>query len=105
MPLRAHNCAILGTLCVIDRKPRAPLGQRELERLEEFASIIMAEAVLRCTADEREQAPHELERAVDFSSVAPWHLEPRTAAPPSNGATYSPLGGDKENREAKTRGR
>ena len=47
VPLRAYNGTILGTLCVIDRKERPLLVERELERLEDFAAIIMAEADLR----------------------------------------------------------
>src|SRR3546814_1566966 len=96
MPLRAHNGAILGTLCVIDRKPRAPLGQRELERLEDFAAIIMAEAELRRTAVERDEAQHALERALDFSSIATWQLDPRTDDLRWRGATAALWGGDYE---------
>src|SRR3546814_18130455 len=63
MPLRAHNGAILGTLCVIDRKPRAPPGQRELAPLEDFTALFMAEAELVRTPPERTQAQNRPARA------------------------------------------
>src|SRR3546814_19595279 len=80
----------------LDRKPRAPLGQRELERLEDFAAIIMAEAELRRTAVERDEAQHALERALDFSSIATWQLDPRTDDLRWRGATAALWGGDSE---------
>src|SRR3546814_8198885 len=80
----------------LDRKPRAPLGQRELERLEDFAAIIMAEAELRRTAVERDEAQHALERALDFSSIATWQLDPRTDDLRWRGATAALWGGDYE---------
>src|SRR3546814_13462400 len=50
VPLRAHNGLILGSLCIIDTKPRAAFGPRELARLEDFAAIILGEAELRRAA-------------------------------------------------------
>jgi GAF domain-containing protein len=55
VPLRAYNVAVLGTLCIVDRQQRAALGERELERLDDFAAIIMAEADLRRTVVERDE--------------------------------------------------
>src|SRR3546814_16470633 len=80
MPLRAYKGAILGALCIVDRRPRPALGARDIERLEDFAAIIMAEAELRRTAIERDEAQHMLERALDLSSIATWQLDPRTDA-------------------------
>ena len=78
VPLRAYNGAILGSLCVIDRDERPPLTDIELERLEDFAGIIMAEADLRRIGAERDEARRTLERALDFSGIASWQYDPRT---------------------------
>ncbi len=78
VPLRAYNGAILGTLCVIDREPRAGLTPRELARLEDFAAIIMREAELRRAIVERDEAQITLERALDFSGIATWQYDART---------------------------
>lgn len=74
VPLRANNGVLLGTLCVIDRKVRPELTGREVERLEDFAAIIMGEAELRRTVTERDDARHMLERAIAFSGIATWQL-------------------------------
>jgi len=78
VPLRAYNGAILGSLCLIDREERAGLTDVELERLEDFAGIIMAEADLRRIGAERDEARRTLERALDFSGIASWQYDPRT---------------------------
>jgi len=78
VPLRAYNGAILGSLCVIDREERGPLTTVELERLEDFAGIIMAEADLRRIGAERDEARRALERALDFSGIATWQYDART---------------------------
>jgi two-component sensor histidine kinase len=86
VPLRAYNDAILGTLCIIDRKERGGLDVREMERLEDFAAIIMAEAELRRAAAERDDARRMLERALDFSGIATWQYDPRTDRLSTQGA-------------------
>ena len=96
VPLRAYNGAVLGTLCIIDRKPRPTLTPRELERLEDFAAIIMAEAELHRAGIERDAARHMLERALDFSGVATWQLDPRTDALRWHGAVAELWGADYE---------
>lgn len=78
VPLRAYNGAILGSLCLIDRDERKALTDIELERLEDFAGIIMAEADLRRIGAERDEARRTLERALDFSGIASWQYDPRT---------------------------
>ena len=75
VPLRAYNGAVIGTLSVIDRAPRDPFDAHQLERLESFAAIIMAEADLRRIAAERDEARRTLERALDFSGIATWHYD------------------------------
>lgn len=94
VPLRAYNGAILGTLCLIDRKVRPVLADRELERLESFAAIIMAEADLRRIAAERDEARQTLERALDFSSIATWRYDARTGALQWRGAAAEVWGAD-----------
>jgi two-component sensor histidine kinase len=96
VPLRAYNGAILGTLCLIDREERAPLTPTELERLEDFAGIIMAEADLRRIGVERDEARRMLERSLDFSGIATWQLNPRTGAMHWHGATAELFGADYE---------
>ena len=94
VPLRAYNGAVLGTLCIIDRKVRPGLDRRELERLEDFAAIIMAEAELRRTAVERDEARHMLERALDFSGIATWLYDARTGEVRWRGAVADLWGAD-----------
>lgn len=94
VPLRAYNGAILGTLCLIDREERAPLTATELERLEDFAGIIMAEADLRRIVGERDEAKRTLERALDFSGIATWRYDARTGAIQWSGAAAELWGAD-----------
>ncbi|MGH6610259.1 MAG: GAF domain-containing protein, partial [Burkholderiaceae bacterium] len=96
VPLRAYNGAILGTLCLIDREERAPLTAEELERLEDFAGIVMAEADLRRIGVERDEARRMLERALDFSGIATWQLHPQTDEMSWHGAVAELFGADYE---------
>jgi two-component sensor histidine kinase len=86
VPLRAYNGAVLGSLCVIDRRERAALSDVELARLEDFAGIIMAEADLRRIGAERDEARRTLERALDFSGIATWQYDPHTDRLTTQGA-------------------
>lgn len=94
VPLRAYNGAILGTLCVIDRKERPTLSFREMERLGDFAAIIMAEADLRRTVVERDEARRALERAIDYSGIATWQLDTRSDRLQWRGAVAELWGAD-----------
>ncbi|WP_260580704.1 GAF domain-containing protein [Sphingopyxis sp. PET50] len=96
VPLRAYNGAILGGLSIADRKARPGLTAEELARLEDFAAIIMAEADLRRISIERDAARTMLERALDFSGVAAWQLDPRTDALRWQGAVAEIWGADYE---------
>ena len=49
-PLKAANGHNLGTLCIIDHKPRPPLTDEEEERLKDLAAIVVDEFELRQTA-------------------------------------------------------
>ena len=96
VPLRAYDGSVLGTLCVIDTKVRPPLQAEEIERLEDFAAIVMAEADLRRLGIERDEARHMLERALDFSNIASWQFDPRTDDLRWRGATTDLWGADYE---------
>ncbi|WP_235302956.1 sensor histidine kinase [Sphingopyxis sp. MWB1] len=96
VPLRAPNDAVIGTLCIIDRKAREAPDARGMQRLEDFAAIVMAEAELRRTAFQRDETRHMLERALDFSSVAIWQLDPDKRGLKWRGATAELWGGDYE---------
>lgn len=94
VPLRAYNGAVLGTLCVIDRNERQALTRHELERLEEFAAIIMAEADLRRIAAERDDAQRMLERTLDYTGIATWRYDPRDRGITWRGAVAELWGAD-----------
>ena len=94
VPLRAYNGAILGTLCLIDRKVRPALTDAELDRLQDFAAIIMAEANLHRTVAERDDVRRMLDRALDFSAIAIWQYDPRTSKLEWRGATAELWGSD-----------
>src|SRR3546814_7304715 len=51
---------------------------------------------LPISAIERDEAQHMLERALDFSSIATWQLDPRTDALRWHGATAALWGADYE---------
>ena len=94
VPLRAHNGEVLGALCVIDRAERAAPQQREMERLEDFAAIIMAEAELRRIAVERDEAERMLERALDFTGIAIWDYDAKADRLGWHGAAAELWGAD-----------
>lgn len=94
VPLRAYNGAVLGSLCIIDREQRDALTDVELERLEDFAGIIMAEADLRRLGAERDEARRTLERALDFSGIATWRYDARTQGVDWRGAVAELWGAD-----------
>ncbi|PKQ00220.1 MAG: histidine kinase [Alphaproteobacteria bacterium HGW-Alphaproteobacteria-13] len=96
VPLRAYNGAVLGTLCVMDRKPRPDLTEQDLTRLDDFAAIIMAEADLRRIGVERDEARRMLEHALDFSGTAIWQFDPRTDEIGWRGAVAQTFGADFE---------
>lgn len=104
VPLRAYNGTVLGTLCIIDRKQRPTLDTRELERLEHFAAIIMAEADLRRIGTERDEARRTLERALDFSGIATWRYDARAGAIRLQGAAAEQWGADYESALATVEG-
>ena len=96
VPLCAYNGAVLGTLCLIDGRPRADLTAQELARLEDFAAIIMVEADLRRIGAERDDARRMLEHALDFSGTAIWQFDPRTNGMRWQGAMAQVFGADLE---------
>lgn len=76
VPLRTSEGIILGTLCIVSAEPRAPLTEREVDRLKDFAAIIINEANLHRMARQRDESRLFLERAVDFSEMVMWQLDP-----------------------------
>ena len=67
VPLRTWDGYNLGTLCVIDQKPRE-VSDRETEQLKDLASLVMDQMELRLTARnavaQREMLLHELHHRV-----------------------------------------
>lgn len=94
VPLRAYDGEVIGSLCIVDMKPRAALDADDLAQLEDFASIIMAEADLRRIVAERDEARHMLERALDFSNIATWQFDPAADGLQWNGAAAQVWGDD-----------
>ncbi|MDZ7588530.1 MAG: HWE histidine kinase domain-containing protein [Parasphingorhabdus sp.] len=69
-PLRTRSGHILGSLCIIDTKPRPPLDDRQHQQLAELADIIMGELDLRQAMRQRDEARQLLEQALEFSNIA-----------------------------------
>lgn len=96
VPLRAYDGTVLGTLCIIDIRPRPSLTMEEVERLQDFAAIVMAEADLRRISLERDGVRHMLERALDFSQIVSWEFDPRSDTLHWRGAAAALWGADYE---------
>lgn len=71
VPLRTHDGFNLGTLCVIDRTPRA-VTDIQLRHLRNLASLVMDQMELRLAA---RRAVSELTRAVEEKDAAAARLE------------------------------
>lgn len=78
VPLRTDEGVVIGALCIFHEKPRVGLSEREIDRLQDFADIIIGEANLRRVARQRDESRAFLERAVDFSEMVMWQLDPET---------------------------
>ncbi len=76
VPLRTGENIVIGALCIFSAEPRDPLTEREVERLKDFAAIIINEANLHRMARQRDESRMFLERAVDFSEMVMWQLDP-----------------------------
>ncbi|MBA3517026.1 MAG: GAF domain-containing protein [Rhizobiales bacterium] len=66
VPLRTHDGFNLGTLCVIDREPRA-VTERQIEQLKHLASMVMDQMELRIAA---RRAIGDLSREIDHKETA-----------------------------------
>ena len=66
-PLRTHDGFSLGTLCVIDRGPRAATTDREVARLRHLASLVVDQMELRLSA---RRAVADLSRAAAEKEAA-----------------------------------
>lgn len=72
-----HN---LGTLCVIDDKPRERPSETELARLKTLAGIVVDELELRRARRIADQKRRKLELAEHMSGVGHWRLQIDTGA-------------------------
>jgi two-component sensor histidine kinase len=63
VPLRTHDGHNLGTLCVIDHKPR-PITQSDIEQLSDLAAVVMDELELRLAARREVEKKEELFKEV-----------------------------------------
>lgn len=94
VPLRAEAGFVLGALCIISHEPRPPLTADEIQRLEDFAEIIMAEVNLRYAIRERDDARIFLESAVNFSEMVVWQYDPVRDSLTLNGAVEALWGAE-----------
>lgn len=62
-PLRRADGKKIGTLCIIDRKPRPEFDEAQAKQLALLADIVMSEMELRLKNKQLEQTTKELERA------------------------------------------
>lgn len=65
----------LGTLCVIDTKPRPTPSQREQHRLHQLAQVVVDELMLGQAAREVEEKQTLLHMAETMSGVGHWRLD------------------------------
>lgn len=86
VPLRTDENIVIGALCILSAEPREPLTEREVDRLKDFAAIIINEANLHRMARQRDESRMFLERAVDFSEMVMWQLDPANDRAQLNGA-------------------
>lgn len=73
--LRTKSGYVLGTLCILDTKPRKEITNKDLERLTDLADIVMAELDLRKALIQRDEAREILATAMNFANVAAWELD------------------------------
>lgn len=66
MPLRTRDGFVIGTLCLIDLKPRPPLAESELAWLRQYAALVTETVELRVDYHRSQQ---ELRRAVEFDPL------------------------------------
>ncbi|MBU1375846.1 MAG: PAS domain S-box protein [Alphaproteobacteria bacterium] len=88
-----HN---LGTLCVIDDKPRAALTEADLRRLRALARIVVDELELGRAKRQAEEKQRLLELAEHMSGVGHWRLHIETGAVTWSDELYRIHGVDRE---------
>ncbi|MDI1363396.1 MAG: PAS domain-containing protein, partial [bacterium] len=86
----------LGTLCVIDNKPRSRPSADELERLQLLASIIVDEFELAQANRLAREKQRLLEIAETMSGVGHWRLDLATNKPTWSDAVYAIHGVDRQ---------
>lgn len=95
-PLTTREGAILGSLCVVDTKPRPSPSQAQLDQLRILAQIAVArmeQARLARAASERQRI---LDIAETMSGVGHWRLNLTTRAVTWSDAVYAIHGVDRE---------
>ncbi|CAN5464430.1 hypothetical protein BH10PSE4_BH10PSE4_40510 [soil metagenome] len=88
-----HN---LGTLCVIDNKPRPRPSDLELERLQLLARIVVDEFELARANRQAREKQRLLEIAESMSGVGHWRLDLASNKPTWSDAVYAIHGVDRE---------
>lgn len=76
-PLRTAEGAALGTLCIIDRKPRPPLSDEEQLTLSDLAAVVVDEMELRLSlrkSVEREAALNRAKAVAEQASASRAHF-------------------------------
>jgi len=88
-----HN---LGTLCVIDDKPRPRPSPSELERLQLLAHIVVDAFELARASRQAREKQHLLEIAEAMSGVGHWRLDLATNKPAWSDTVYAIHGVDRQ---------
>ncbi len=81
-----HN---LGTLCVIDTRPRERPPERDLDRLRNLARIVVDELELQAATRASAEQQRLLEMAETMSGVGHWRLDLETSKPTWSKAVYA----------------
>jgi PAS domain S-box-containing protein len=89
-----HN---LGTLCVIDNKPRPSPSPADLERLQLLARIVVDEFELAWANRQAREKQRLLEIAETMSGVGHWRLDLATNKPTWSDTVYAIHGVDRSN--------
>ncbi|MDQ2861630.1 MAG: GAF domain-containing protein [Pseudomonadota bacterium] len=64
VPLRTHDGHNLGTLCILDKKPR-PIDQEQIDDLQDLASVVMDQLELRLAARQAVSQANLMAREID----------------------------------------
>ena len=76
-PLETDGGHVLGTLCVLDYKPRT-FDENDTETLESLANAVMDKIELIRSKHLLEQRNEEFQMAEDFGNLGHWRIDPET---------------------------